>query len=297
MEQNGTLNSLIHQQVQDISDVRDVTPGYAPTIGEELILYDHLLAYFPARARLTMIEKGFPFKHILIDIFNGQSLQPKFVELNPNASLPVLKHGDKVLTQSRQICDYLNELDNQPLGGKEVDQVKVKEWVDLMADWDGNMYMAAHSPAGAKKVLGKLNEFKVKYAEARAKEVPHLAEVYQKKIQQLSHVDTESDIHENNIELDAIMDKAEQVLANQPYLCGSAYSMADLILTPMVYRVFAAGQNCLNGRKNLGNWFTRMKQRPSYEKTFKSAMVQKNPGLAILPAIVPALVCKLTGNC
>lgn len=63
----------------------------------ELILYDHLVAYFPARARLMMLEKGYKFKHVLVDIFNGESLKPEFLKLNPKATLPVLVHGDKVI--------------------------------------------------------------------------------------------------------------------------------------------------------------------------------------------------------
>jgi glutaredoxin 3 len=298
MHQNGTLLSLIQQQPAEIpTDFKDEIPGFSPSIGEELVLYDNLLAYFPARARLVMHEKGFPFKHVLIDIFNGQSLKPEFVRLNPNAALPVLKHGSKLINQSREICDYINNLDGKPLGGQDVDHGLVKEWVDLIAEWDGNMYMASYAPEGAKKVLGLLNEFKIKFAKARASEVPELAEVYMKKIEQLSHIDTETEIHENRLELDQIMDKAEVALSQHPYLCGNAYTLADLLLTPMVYRVFAAGQNCLKDRKNISEWYNRMKSRPSYLKTFKSAYVQKNPAVAILPAIVPAMVCKLTGNC
>jgi glutathione S-transferase/glutaredoxin len=296
MNQSGTLLTLLNQKPQEIPlFVKEATPN--AQLGEDLVLYDHLLAYFPARARLTMIEKGFPFKHVLIDIFNGQSLKPEFVEMNPNASLPVLKHGNKLITQSREICDYLNQLDKTPLGGNQVNQAHVKEWVDLIANWDGNIYMAAYTPSGAAQVLGRLNEFKIKFAEARAKEAPHLAAEYEKKIQALSSTLSEGDYFENKLELDKIMDKANQVLASQPYVCGSAYSLADVILTPIVYRVFASGQNCLKGRKNVSEWYTKMKERPSFQQTFKSAFVQKNPGLAILPAIVPALVCKLTGRC
>lgn len=62
-----------------------------------------------------------------------------YFQVNPEATLPCLRDGSKLLTQSKEIVMYLDERDGMPLGGKQVDRQEVDEWVEMLAQWDGNI--------------------------------------------------------------------------------------------------------------------------------------------------------------
>ncbi|KAJ3301607.1 Ganglioside induced differentiation associated protein [Kappamyces sp. JEL0829] len=275
-----------------------MSPAKAVADATKLVLYDHLLAFFPARARLAMMEKGFPYQSILVDIFNGQSLSPEFVALNPEATLPVLVHGDKLFTQSTDIILYLDSLDGKRLGQGEVDMARVDEWVSFLRSWDGNLYMLSHSPETLKSIMGAFNNYKVKYCEARAKEHPDLAPHYKRKVEKMTHEPSQAEMQANQMEIESILSRSETTLISQPYLAGQAYSLADLLLTTILVRLHAAGtlKKELASRPSVSEWYSRMKARPSFKKTFEAAFVQKVPGTAILPAVPKLIYTSLTGR-
>lgn len=64
---------------------------------------------------------------------------PCFAQVNPEATVPCLRDGEKLLTQSKAIVMYLDERDGSPLGGDQVNRKQVTEWVEMLAPWDGNI--------------------------------------------------------------------------------------------------------------------------------------------------------------
>src|SRR5690554_3691747 len=59
--------------------------------------------------------------------------QPDFLQLNPLGSVPVLKDGDLVLTQTVAILEYLNELhpDAGLHGADIVERTEVRRWLNF----------------------------------------------------------------------------------------------------------------------------------------------------------------------
>ena len=55
-------------------------------------------------------EFGFPYELIRLDPFKGETRTEEFLKLNPARKVPVLVMGDKVLTESIAIMEYLNDL-------------------------------------------------------------------------------------------------------------------------------------------------------------------------------------------
>jgi glutathione S-transferase len=54
-------------------------------------------------------EIGCPYELVLVDIRNGEHKQPAYLKLNPNARVPTLVDGDKVMYESAAIVLYLAE--------------------------------------------------------------------------------------------------------------------------------------------------------------------------------------------
>lgn len=135
-----------------------------PSPQAQPVLHDFILAYYPARARLMLVEKAVPYTTRPLNLLNGDSLRPAFLRVNPAGTLPVLTHGDKTLTQSLDIVRYVDESlgSGGPLGGDGADPALVAQWRSQIDGFDGNLFMSAHMEGGAKALMAKLGTFREK---------------------------------------------------------------------------------------------------------------------------------------
>ena len=62
------------------------------------------------RVLWALREFDYPYELIRLDPFKGEARTEKFLSLNPSRKIPVLVHGDAVLTESLAIMEYLNDL-------------------------------------------------------------------------------------------------------------------------------------------------------------------------------------------
>nr|ACO15541.1 Glutathione S-transferase 1-1 [Caligus clemensi] len=58
-------------------------------------------------ALMTAEAAGADYEPKIVNIFNGENKKPEFLDLNPQHNIPVLKHGDFVMNESRAIASYL----------------------------------------------------------------------------------------------------------------------------------------------------------------------------------------------
>lgn len=63
-----------------------------------------------------------------VDFFNGESRTPEFRAINPMGEVPVLFHGDKVMTQSPVMLDYLAEQTGQYGPSNEDERRDILRW-------------------------------------------------------------------------------------------------------------------------------------------------------------------------
>ena len=77
----------------------------------EIEIYSAALCPYAHRSRLTLSEKGIPFKLIEIDLQNKPA---NFKEISPYGKVPVLKHGNQRVWESTIINEYLNEVFPDP---------------------------------------------------------------------------------------------------------------------------------------------------------------------------------------
>ena len=82
------------------------------------------------KAALMLELTGQKWQPIFVDFFNGETRSPKYrTNLNEMGEVPVLIHGDKKLTQSGVILDYLAE-QTRRFGTKSEDERReILRWV------------------------------------------------------------------------------------------------------------------------------------------------------------------------
>ena len=96
----------------------------------EIEIYSAALCPFAHRSRLTLLEKGVPFKLIEIDLQN----KPKnFGEISPYGKVPVLKHGDQRVWESAIINEYLDEAFPEPplLPKEPIQRAQARIWINF----------------------------------------------------------------------------------------------------------------------------------------------------------------------
>jgi len=96
----------------------------------EIEIYSAVLCPFAHRSRLTLLEKGIPFKLIKIDLQNKPA---NFGEISPYGKVPVLKYGDHRVWESAIINEYLDEaFPERPLLPKEpMQRAQARIWINF----------------------------------------------------------------------------------------------------------------------------------------------------------------------
>ncbi|MBW4691970.1 MAG: glutathione S-transferase family protein [Lyngbya sp. HA4199-MV5] len=96
----------------------------------EIEIYSAALCPFAHRSRLTLAEKGIPFKLIEIDLQNKPA---NFKDISPYGKVPVLKHGEHRVWESTIINEYLDEtFPERPLLPKEpIQRAQARIWINF----------------------------------------------------------------------------------------------------------------------------------------------------------------------
>jgi glutathione S-transferase len=96
----------------------------------ELELYSTALCPFAHRSRLTLAEKGIPFRLIEIDLHNKPA---NFLNISPYGKVPVLKHGEHCLWESAIINEYLEETFPEPplLPEEPILRAQARIWINF----------------------------------------------------------------------------------------------------------------------------------------------------------------------
>lgn len=68
------------------------------------------------RAHWILAEFGLAYNNRPIKSRTGETTTPEFLALNPKHKIPVLQHGDRVLTESAAIVTYISESFDPPPG-------------------------------------------------------------------------------------------------------------------------------------------------------------------------------------
>lgn len=81
----------------------------------EIVLYSFFNSSTTYRVRIALDLKGLDWQHIGVNLRAGEQHTDAYQSVNPAGLVPVLRDGDRTLTQSLAIIDYLDRLQPEPL--------------------------------------------------------------------------------------------------------------------------------------------------------------------------------------
>ncbi|CAN5883485.1 glutathione S-transferase [soil metagenome] len=191
-------------------------------------LYSNVISGHVHRVRLFLSILGLPFESIEIDFMQQAHRTPEFLSLNAFGQVPVIQDGDVVLADSNAILVYLNE-----------------RYAPDPARW------MPRDPMGAAGVQRWLS-----VAAGPLANGPAVARV-------LVLFKRPADPTETVARSHALLQVMEAHLGTQPFLAGSAATLADLANYAYVARA-PEGNVSLEPYPQLRGWLARIEALPGF---------------------------------
>ncbi len=209
-----------------------------------MIFYDCATAPSPRRARMFIAEKGLEIETRQISIADGEQLQPAFLAVNPQATLPVLvTDAGTVLSENLGIASYLEALcPEPPLLGRDPDEKGLVAMWTAIAETQGGQAVAEVLRNGNPRMKGRALPGPQDYDQ-----IPALVE-------------------RGRARLARFFDLVEERLHDRPFLATDHFTLADL--TAFVFIDFARVIRARIPEENLATrcWFDNIAARPSAGK-------------------------------
>lgn len=146
---------------------------------------------------------------------------------------------------------------------------EVMEWMQKIQEWDPKFFTLSHIP---EKYWICVSKFIRRVLIARMAESPELAGAYHKKLREAYQTEEklkDPDVLRRSKEhLVRLLDEVERQLSETAYLAGQEYSMADVMLIPVLGRLVLLDleNEYITGRPNTAEYWVLVQQRPSYKK-------------------------------
>lgn len=231
-------------------------------------LYHHAFSLNSQKVRLALEEKGMDYISHSLNPLTGKDLNPNFFRINPEGKIPVIKNGSRVILDTLSIVQFIDSL-NVPLGRDNVDKEKLQEWMGRIDGWDPKLFTLSRIPWKIRKYFSR---FKRRAAIAMMARNPDLADKYHSKLREAYETeemlkDREA-LEANQVQLENLLDAAEVQLGKTDYLAGASFTMADVMLLPVLgwMELLRMDKKLLKSRPRLAAYWSKAKRRPSYHR-------------------------------
>ena len=190
----------------------------------------------PYVVRMFIAEKGLNIPTSQVDIITAENRQPAYLAKNPTGGSPCLQLDDgSYLSEITAICEYLEEKHPQPalIGTSPEQRAETRMWtrrVDLSI---------CEPMVNAFRYGEGLQVFQSRMT-CLPEAAPGLKRIAQQKLTWL-----------------------DGLLAGRTWLCGTRFSLADIMLYGFVATFDQMGQPLNRDNRNVAAWFDRMAARPS----------------------------------
>jgi GST-like protein len=185
------------------------------------------------KASIMLEEVGLPYTVHSINIMEGEQEHPDFLKISPNNKIPAIVDHDTGITmmESGAILLYLAEKTGQFLPKDEKARWRAVEWLMWQMGGAGPMLGQAHH-------FLHFNPGKAPYAEER----------YGKEAQRLYGV-------------------LDRRLADNAYMAGDEYSIADMATWPWISRFEWQGID-MGDFANVKRWYVEIANRPAVRRGY-----------------------------
>ncbi|XP_014346576.1 ganglioside-induced differentiation-associated protein 1-like 1 isoform X1 [Latimeria chalumnae] len=292
MENDGKITE--EEQNHDLGDICPKSP-------DRLVLYHWTQSFSSQKVRLAIAEKCLPCEERDVSLPFTEHKEPWFMRLNLGEEVPVLIHGDNIISDYSQIIDYLEKnfvRENVPQLIPEAGTPlhdRVLQYRELLDSLPMDAYTHGcilHPELTMESMIPKYATAEIRRHLANATselmkldhEEPQLTEPYlskQKKLMAkiLDH-DNVNYLKKILSELGMVLDQIEAELEKRKlehegqkcelWLCGPIFTLADILLGATLHRLKFLGLSKKywedGSRPNLQSFFERVQKRYAFRK-------------------------------
>jgi len=196
--------------------------------------------------RIFCVEKGVPYQHV-----TAMPHTPEVDAIHPFGKIPVMRHGDVTLCESRAIIGYIDRVFDGPslMPRDPVAAAQVEQWVSMICTTIDPLWLRQYYAAYVLAVRGNRPIDRSMIEAAIPKMEPQFA----------------------------IVDRA---LAKTGYLAGEGFTLADAYLTPIVFYMSAVPESAALMAKtsHLKPFLERQMARASVQQTKPQTLVHEMIG-------------------
>jgi glutathione S-transferase len=230
------------------------------------------------KVKLVLAQKNLEWKSHPLNLLTFDNLRPSYIRLNPKGVVPTLIHGSKVITDSVTIARYLDEQFPHPklVPAETTLQEKMKGWIDLQNQFPMRELMYGNYRGIEGFVLRRSVQIKQTLLPQLMQTNPELHDQYEAKLNDVrqwnSTIRDVKEIANINVKIEAMLAQLEEQLSQTEWLCGTTYSLADVMWTAVFNRLDELKFGYLRANNTglaLRKYLSRVRACPSF-KTIQS---------------------------
>jgi glutathione S-transferase len=229
-----------------------------------LELYHNGSSVCAAKVRLLLAEKNLPWNGHYLDVLAGDQFDPAYLKLNPKAVVPTIIHDGVVVTESTVICEYLDEVyPDIPLRPSDAaGRARMRVWTKVVDEaLHPNVVDITFTVSHRHTVIAKGPELTRSFIE----DAPDLVSRERRHGWIYKGFDAPG-VKEAVGIYAKTLHEMNDALANQEWLAGDTFSLADIGVTPYVNRLHMLNMSEMwkDSLPHVGKWFERVRARASF---------------------------------
>ncbi len=204
---------------------------------DDVVLYGAAYSVYVRIARLTLAEKGVPYRLVEVDVFDDEAAREAHLVRQPFGKIPAFAHGGFQIYETTAICRYVDETFAGPRLQPSTprDRARMMQAISIL---DSYAYRTLVWDIFAERVMMP--------SQGRAPDEAKIAAALPKARTCLAAL--------NDLAPDAA------------WLAGDTLTLADLHAAPMIdYLLRAPEGRMLAGQRRLARWWTAMAARQSMQ--------------------------------
>ena len=252
-----------------------------------LTLYNAAHSTCSQKVRICLAEKGLEFEDIKLDLGKAKEhLRPEYLKINPNGVVPTLVDDDQIITDSSVICEYLDERypDVSLSPSDAVARAHMRAWMRFLEEVPT---AAVRVPSFNMGFLPRYEGMNRETFEGVESDVRPIRKQFYRRMGPNGFKN--EDVQASFEQIGNTCKRMNSALEKGPWLLGAQYTLADVIVAPLIDRMSDLGMSSIWEKTfpRVTDWYERTKARPSFQQTFYPG-TRMSEFLTLTPAIKEA---------
>ena len=236
---------------------------------------------------LALAEKGVAYESHYLDLLKFDQHQPEYLRVNPDGTIPAMVHGERMLTESTPMMEYIDEaFDGPPLRPSDPRlRWQMRWWMRFFDSY----FAPSLSMIGWSVFIGpQVRQRDPAELRAAIDRIPLESRRIAWRKACFNEFSAE-ELAESRRRVAFATDVLEAHLRDRPYICGEFYSLGDINGFNLGYALPLSQPERCNDQKtpHIMEWLRKIYERPATRATWakgrtamaaRVAMLERAPG-------------------